>query len=225
MHQLPVDVDGERTTAVLEVPREATRGLVLLAHGLSASRESSYLRLIARQLHALSVATVSMDAPLHGSRRRGSHPMTFEDWVVAWQGFWRSGGSARMTAEYKAVLDSCPEELSELPVGYWGTSLATQTGIPWLAEDPRPRAAVLGQFRGDGLLMQRLAPHVAIPVFFIQQQDDELHSAETSQHLFNLIGSQQKLLRSSPGDHTAVPKSVLRDSVTWLSEQLSRATT
>ena len=149
--------------------------------------------------------------------------MTFEDWADAWQLFWRSGGSARMTAEYKAMLDSCPEELSALPVGYWGTSLATQTGIPWLAEDPRPRAAVLGQFRGDGLLMQRLAPHVAIPVFFIQQRDDQLHSVEVSQQLFDLIGSEQKLLRSSSGDHTAVPRSVLDDSVSWLIEQLQNA--
>ena len=220
-HQLPIDVDGETTDAVLEVPRGATNGLVVLAHGLSASRESSYLRLIASRLHALSIATVSMDAPLHGSRQSGSHAMTFQDWVVAWQGFWRSGGSARMTAEYTAMLDSCPEEISALPVGYWGTSLATQTGIPWLAQDPRPRAAVLGQFRGDGLLMQRLAPKVTVPVFFIQQLDDQLHTVEVSQRLFDLIGSDQKLLRSSPGEHAAVPTSVLQASVTWLSAQLN----
>ncbi len=151
--------------------------------------------------------------------------MTFEDWVVAWRVFWRSGGSAQMTAEYKAMLDSCPKELAPLPVGYWGTSLGTQTGIPWLAEDSRPRAAVLGQFRGDGRLMQRLAPHVTIPVFFIQQQDDQLHSVEASQCLFDLLGSGEKQLRSSPGDHTAVPMSVLHDSVTWLLEKLNRATT
>jgi hypothetical protein len=120
VHQLRVDVEGETTSAVLEVPRGFTSGLVVLAHGLSASRESSYLRRIASQLHALSMATVSMDAPLHGSRRHDAQPMAFEDWVEAWQGFWRSGGSARMVAEYKAVLDSCPEDLSALPVGYWG---------------------------------------------------------------------------------------------------------
>ena len=150
--------------------------------------------------------------------------MSFEEWVAAWQAFWRSGGSARMAAEYRAILDACPDDLSRLPIGYWGTSLGTQTGIPWLAEDPSARAAVLGQFRGDGLLMQQLAPRVAVPVFFIQQQDDELHSAEVSKRLFDLLGSENKLMRSSPGSHSAVPLNVLRDSAAWLSDQLRGAT-
>ena len=94
VHQLPVHVDGETTSAVLEVPRGASSGLVVLGHGLSASREAEYLRMIAGELHTRSVATVSMDAPLHGSRRRGPDSISFEDWVVAWQDFWRSGGSA-----------------------------------------------------------------------------------------------------------------------------------
>jgi fermentation-respiration switch protein FrsA (DUF1100 family) len=224
LHQLPIDIDGETASAVLEVPRGTTRGLVVLAHGLSANRESEYLRGVARDLHARSVATVSMDAPLHGSRRQASLSMTFEDWVKEWQQFWSSGGSARMIAEYTAMLDSCPPKFSALPVGHWGTSLATQTGIPWLAEDPRPRAAVVGQFRGDGLLMQKFAPRLTLPVFFIQQQDDELHSAELSQQLFDLIGSKEKRLRSSPGGHTAVPMSVLRESVGWLTDQLDNTT-
>jgi fermentation-respiration switch protein FrsA (DUF1100 family) len=232
VHQLPIDVDCEPTHAVLEVPPGVPRALVVLAHGLSASRESRYLREIAHRFHALSVATVSMDAPLHGSRRSSSLSKTFEDWVVAWQTFWRAGGSTRMTAEYTAMLDACQEPTPEstvgvlagLPVGYWGISLATQTGVPWLAEDPRPQAAVLGQFRGDGLLMQTHAPRVTAPVFFIQQQDDELHSLEVSQQLFDLLGSKEKVLRSSPGSHTAIPVSVLRDSVAWLAERLDPAT-
>jgi hypothetical protein len=151
--------------------------------------------------------------------------MSFEDWVVEWQAFWRAGGSAQMAAEYKAILDSCPEDLASLPVGYWGTSLGTQSGMQWLAEDPRPRAAVLGQFRGDGLLMQRFAPRVEIPVFFIRQLEDELHSADVSQQLFDLLGSERKLMRSSPGLHAEVPPSVLRESVAWLCERLGRPTT
>jgi fermentation-respiration switch protein FrsA (DUF1100 family) len=221
VHQLPIKVEGDTATAVLEVPRSAA-GLVVLGHGLSASRESSYLRLIAGQLHELSLATVSMDAPLHGSRRQGAESASFQDWVTAWQGFWRAGGSARMVAEYHAILDACPAALRALPIGYWGISLATQAGIPWLAQDPRPRAAVLGQFRGDGLLMERFAPQVGVPVFFIQQQADELHSVEVSQRLFDLIGSEHKQMRSSPGAHTEVPRQVLDESVTWLAEQLSR---
>lgn len=224
VYELPVEIERTATRAVLEVPRRGARGLVLLAHGLSASRESDYLRWIAGQLHAHSVASVSMDAPLHGSRRESPHSASFKDWVADWQAFWRSGGSAQMAAEYKAILNSCPDDLTALPVGYWGTSLGTQCGMQWLAQDPRPRAAVLGQFRGDGLLMQRFAPRVEIPVFFIRQLDDELHPADVSHQLFDLLGSEQKLMRSSPGHHDEVPPGVLRESVTWLCERLSRET-
>jgi hypothetical protein len=151
--------------------------------------------------------------------------MSFEDQVVDWQAFWRSGGSAQMAAEYKAILDACPEDLAALPIGYWGTPLGTQTGMQWLAEEPRPRAAVLGQFRGDGLLMERFAPRVDLPVFFIRQLDDELHSVDAAQRLFDLLGSEQKLMRSSRGRHAEVPQRVLRESVTWLCERLMRPTT
>lgn len=88
---------------------------------------------------------------------------------------------------------------------------------------PATSSAVLGQFFGDGLLMRQFAPRVTVPVFFIQQKDDQLHSIELTQRLFDLIGSEQKLLRSSVGNHTDVPKSVLFDSVTWLSEQLKHS--
>lgn len=221
---LHIAVEGGDARAVLEIPKQGARGLVVLAHGLSASRESDYLRWIASQLHAQSVASVSMDAPLHGSRGDTKAAENFDDWVSNWQAFWRSGGSAQMTAELKAVLDTCPREIAALPVGYWGTSLGTQTGMQWLAEDPRPRAAVLGQFRGDGLLMQRFAPRVKMPVFFIRQLDDELHSPDVSQQLFELLGTERKVMRSSPGRHAQVPSSVLRESVTWLCEQVTGPT-
>jgi fermentation-respiration switch protein FrsA (DUF1100 family) len=91
------------------------------------------------------------------------------------------------------------------PTGYWGLSMGTVIGLPYVASETRIDAAVLGLMGIQPGARPRSATSLQIPILFLVQWDDELVPREMALNLFELIGSEDKTMHVHPGVHIAVP--------------------
>ena len=217
--ELSFEADGERVPGLLWLPTggDGPRPLVLAGHGFGVDRHWAFPRPALRSLVTDGGCAVAiLDAPCHGDRRPDP-TQGFEVTAAAWQAYWRANVGSRVAREHASaarLLQARPE-VGAGPVGYWGLSLATQYGLAYLACDEPPRGAVLGLFR-HGPVVAHYARQVRCPVFFIEQQDDEIHPRAEVTALFDELASPDKHLASSPGAHTEVPDAVCRAAVEFL---------
>jgi hypothetical protein len=207
---------GEDLPCTLWLPGAAPSGCILLGHGLGVDREHPTNLAAVNELLPHGLAVLAMDAPLHGERQ--TRPYTFISRVEAWQAYWRDRGHKELHTEWITLADYAAERL-DVPLGYWGLSLATQYGVPFLAKDHRIKAGVLG-LHGEGVVLAHYAPRITQPVYFIEQTEDELHPRESTQALFGHIGSETKILDSNPGEHAAVPAEALTNAARFLAERV-----
>lgn len=202
------------------------RGVVLLGHGLGVDRYHETV-LVPAKLLALEyrAAVLVPEIPLHGVR--DEFPDDPSGLLRRWQNFWASGGHASVCAEFRALLRYVAT-IYTLPVAYFGLSLGTQYGLPFLAQTREVRSAVLGLFGSQPPprtpLMNRYAPAVRCPVYFVQKIDDELHSTASSTHLFSTLGSLEKVLDATPGPHGATSMASLRKACAFLARHAGFAT-
>ena len=101
------------------------------------------------------------------------------------------------------------------PVGYWGVSMGTRFGVPFVAQEPRITSAIFGLFGAfPGLEDHKAAAEaITIPLMFVFQWEDELMTREQGLALFNAFGSSEKTMHINPGRHVEIPAHE-RDS--WL---------
>jgi len=198
---------------------DAPRGVVLIGHGLGVDRYHSTVR---RPMEILALehqaAVVVPEIPLHGVR--AELPFDTPAIVDRWHQFWISGGIESIRGELQQVTKYCEGIFKALPVTYFGASLGTQYGIPFLAQTESIRSAVLGLFGSHPPprtpVMNRFAPAVRCPVYFIQKLDDEIHSAESTTHLFSSLGAADKVLDSTHGGHSEVSIESVRRACAFL---------
>lgn len=178
------------------------RAVALLGHGLGVDRHHEFNTRIASLLSAASCVVLSPELPLHGERSSGKA----DDWreiVNSWQVFWSAGGVQALVEEWTSFQSYAVERFPGKPVGYFGLSLATQYGIPFLANNNMIQAAVLGLFGSHPPpktpVMNHYAPNVSCPLAFVKQADDELHPETTADYLFDSLGSSEKELIPGKG--------------------------
>lgn len=214
-------VGGERVPGIIWAPEDAKGGrpLVLLGHGGAQHKRVENVLGSARSLvRHCGYAVVAIDAPGHGDRitpeqaamereerearrRSGRGPMTPEQLEQM------AKRTRLAVAEWKATLDTV-EQLDYVgkgPVGYWGLSMGCAIGVPFVASEPRVKAAVLGLL---GLLsgeFDNAARSITIPIMFIYQWDDELASRDSAIALYEAFGSSEKTMHINPGGHVEVP--------------------
>lgn len=131
--------------------------LVLLGHGGGRhKRDPEILTLARRLVTECGFAAVSVDVPAHGDRPKveeydriatenQARVEAGEELAPLIAGF--QALVARQTVpEWRAVLDAVQrlDHVGTGPVGYWGVSLGCGLGVPFVAAEPRVRAAVLG---------------------------------------------------------------------------------
>lgn len=134
-----------------------TRPLIVMGHGGGQHKKAPGILARARRFVAeCDFAVVAVDVPGHGDR-----PMDEEYNRIATENQARAEAGeelapliagfqalvARQTVpEWRAVLDAVQqlEHVGAGPVGYWGVSLGCGLGVPFVAAEPRVRAAVLG---------------------------------------------------------------------------------
>ena len=220
---------------VLFSPPNATspRPLILLGHGGGQHKRAPGV--LARAHHfvrELGVAAACVDVPGHGERPEHPQfaPMAARNQQRVEQGEPRSQVIAQFQAvvaqqtvpEWSAVLDAL-QQLAHVgagPVGYWGLSLGCGLGVPFVAAEPRVKAAVLGC--GSALACAGEAARITVPVQFLAQWDDEFISREQSLALFDAFASTDKTLHANPGGHAAVPRHEIDSHTAFFRRHLQR---
>ncbi len=198
--------------------------LVCFGHGASGDRHQRPIPHIAGALaRDHGYFGLAIDGPVHGRRQVG--PGGREAFWPEWR---REGTADDMVADWRAALEaiSALAEVGRGPVGYWGLSMGTVYGAPFVAAEPRIRAAVLGLM---GLVsepahyrpvIERAARAISCPVFFLWQLEDELFERDACLALFDALGSEDKRLHANPGLHPNVPLDELDFSIAFLTRYL-----
>jgi dienelactone hydrolase len=228
-----LDRGGRVVPGMLWTPAgaEGPRPLVLLGHGASGDKRQDYVLSMARRLvRHRGYAAASLDGPVHGDRRPIVRPGAGSDSSVVFMDFaqvWSTDMTMtdEMIADYSAVLDAL-QQLPDVGTGaaaWWGLSMGTILGLPFVAAEPRIVAAVLGLMGVAGPTKDRIAAdaeRITCPVLFLLQWDDELFDRKLGFELFGALGSTDKRLHAHPGEHGGVPSEEMGASESFLAERL-----
>ncbi|HEX3647752.1 MAG TPA: alpha/beta hydrolase [Pseudonocardiaceae bacterium] len=218
---------------VLWTPAGATgtRPLILLGHGGGRHKKAPGVLARARRfVLELGFAAASLDVPNHGDR-----PMDEALNRIATDNQARVEAGAdlypliadfqamvarRTVPEWQAFLDAAQEldTVGAGPVGYWGVSLGCGLGIPFVAAEPRVRAAVLGL--SGALASAETAARITVPVEFLVQWDDERVPRDQCLALFDAFGSVEKTLHANPGKHGESPRFEVDSTVRFFARHL-----
>lgn len=201
------------------------RGLVLFGHGFTHDRRSPFLVPWAQhavQAHGLAAAAI--DAPCHGERRAPGDE-TPEQVAATYQRYWRENGGTEMAGDLSSAAAALLStgDAGPGPLAYWGLSLGTQYGLAYLTKDTQPCAAMLGLFGLAGPRVEHWARQVRCPVYFVAQQEDELHSLTSVRALYDEIPGPDKTWRENPGAHAAVPVATCEEGLAFLAERIDAA--
>jgi dienelactone hydrolase len=193
-----------------------SRPLILMGHGGGQHKKTPGIVARARRfVTECGFAAAAVDVPAHGDRPKDEE---YDRIAAANQARVAAGEElaplmasfqalvARQTVpEWRAVLNALQEldHVGAGPVGYWGVSLGCGLGVPFVAAEPRVRAAVLGL--GGVLASAEAAARVTVPVEFLVAWDDERVPRAQSLALFDAFASAEKTLHANPGKHGEVP--------------------
>jgi dienelactone hydrolase len=218
---------------VLWTPEGAvgTRPLILMGHGGGQHKKAPGILARARRFVAEGgFAVAAVDVPGHGDRPKDEEYGRIatenqarvdagEELAPLIAGF--QALVARQTVpEWRAVLDAV-QELDHVGVGlvgYWGVSLGCGLGVPFIAVEPRVRAAVLGL--GGALASAEAAARITVPVEFLVQWDDERVPRAQSLALFDALASAEKTLHANPGKHEEIPAFELDSTLRFFARHL-----
>jgi dienelactone hydrolase len=207
------------------------RPVILLGHGGGEHKKAPGIVDLARRFVAeCGFAVVAVDVPSHGDR-----PQDEDYGRIAAQNQARAEAGAELAPliaefqalvarqtipEWRAVLDAVQEldHVGTGPVGYRGVSLGCGLGVPFVAAEPRVRAAVLGL--GGALASAEAAARITVPVEFLVQWDDERVPRAQSLALFDAFASAEKTLHANPGQHGELPAFELDSTVRFFARHL-----
>ena len=227
VREFTIHSSGRPVTGVLWSGNGSAPGapLVCYGHGASGNRHQRPIPDIAAGLcRNQGYFGLSLDGPVHGRRQVG--PGGREAFWPEWQ---REGTAADMVRDWRLALETVSglDEVGRGPVGYWGLSMGTIYGAPFVAAEPRISVAVLGLM---GLVsepahykpvIERAARAISCPVLFLWQLEDELFTRAQCLALFDALGAADKRLHANPGLHPAVPPEELEFCTAFLARYLS----
>ncbi|RKN34077.1 dienelactone hydrolase family protein [Micromonospora musae] len=207
------------------------RPLILMGHGGGQHKKAPGMVARARRfVTEAGFAVAAVDVPGHGDRPKDEE---YDRIATENQARVAAGAElapliadfqalvARQTVpEWRAVLDAVQAlgHVGAGPVGYWGVSLGCGLGVPFVAAEPRVRAAVLGL--GGALASADAAGRITVPVEFLVQWDDERVPRAQSLALFEALASTEKSLHANPGRHGEIPAFELESALRFFARHL-----
>lgn len=227
------------TTASGEVPgvlwtpdgAAGPRPLILMGHGGGQHKQAPGIVARARRFAVDGgFAVAAVDAPGHGGRPRTEEQDRIiaevrsraqsKDGLTPLLAAFHGLLAEQSVPEWRAVLDAVQEvgRVGAGPVGYWGVSLGCGLGVPFVAAEPRVRAAVLGL--GGALASAETAARITVPVEFLVQWDDERVPRAQSLALFDALASAEKTLHANPGKHGDIPAFELDSTLRFFARHL-----
>ena len=221
LREFTLEREGRQVTGVLWQSGDVAPGspLVCFGHGASGDRHQQPIPWLAKRLvgdHGFQV--LSIDGPVHGRRKVGDGARG-----AFWPEWRREGTVEDMTADWTQALDfvQSQPDVGAGPLGYWGLSMGTIYGAPFVAGEQRVVVAVLGLMGITGPDHYRptiadAASKIDIPVLFVMQLEDELFSREECLALFDALATDDKRIHANPGLHPAVPVEELHASIEFL---------
>lgn len=183
---------------------EAAQAIVLVGHGGSQERKGPFVELMAQRiLRRIPAYVAAIDGPAHGDRR-APNADTRDAFIRLWLS--PGGGVAGMVGDWREALAAVRGLAGNdtLPVGYYGVSMGTAFGVPFLASEPAITAAALGMWEdavGGARHLIEAAPNVSCAVQFVYRDRDEFFSEAGARRLFDLLGSADKTLVELSGPH------------------------
>jgi dienelactone hydrolase len=218
---------------VLWTPEGAAgpRPLVLMGHGGGQHKQAPGI--VARALRFVTecgFAVAAVDVPGHGERPKDEEydriatenraRVDAGEELAPLIADFQALVACQTVPEWRAVLDAVQEldHVGAGPVGYWGVSLGCGLGVPFVAAEPRVRAAVLGL--GGALASAEAAARITVPVEFLVQWDDERVPRAQSFALFDAFASAEKTLHANPGKHGEVPAFELDSTLRFFDRHL-----
>ncbi|MGW3356532.1 dienelactone hydrolase family protein [Streptomyces bungoensis] len=216
------------------------RPLILMGHGGGRhKKDPDITRRAHRFVTECGFAVVAADVPAHGDR-----PQEEEYDRIASENQARVAAGAelapliaefqalvarRTVPEWQTVLDAVQRlhHVGAGPVGYWGVSLGCGLGVPFVAAEPRVRAAVLGLGGASASTAistsasAEAAARITVPVEFLVQWDDERVPRDRSLALFDALASPEKTLHANPGKHGDMPEFEIDSTVSFFARHLS----
>ncbi len=223
-----LDVNATIVPGILWTPEDATgtSPLVLIGHGGSQhKRAPNVLSLARRIVRHLGFAAAAIDGPMHGDRVDGGADLTL-DTLRARMG---ERSQENVATLFTAARTEWQETLTALktvdgvgdgPTGYWGLSMGTVIGLPFVASEPRIDCAVLGLMGLSVDARGQSARSINIPVLFLVQWDDELVQRTDALTLFDTLATTEKTMHINPGAHSAVPLEEIEATERFFSKHL-----
>ena len=218
---------------VLWTPEGAggTRPVILMGHGGGQHKKAPAIANRARRFVAeCGFAVVAPDVPGHGDRPKHEEyariaagnqaRVAAGEELAALVATFQALVARQTVPEWQAVLDAVQglPYVGAGPAGYWGVSLGCGLGVPFVAAEPRVRAAVLGL--GGALANAGTAARITVPVEFLVQWDDERVPRTQSLALFDALASAEKTLHANPGKHMEVPAFELDSTLRFFTRHL-----
>ncbi|GGY97124.1 dienelactone hydrolase family protein [Streptomyces poonensis] len=208
------------------------RPLIVMGHGGGQHKKAPGILARARRfVTECGFAVVAVDVPGHGDRPKDeeydriatenqARVQAGEELGPLIAGF-QALVARRTVPEWRSVLDAVQEleQVGAGPVGYWGVSLGCGLGVPFVAAEPRVRAAVLGL--GGALASAEDAARITVPVEFLVQWDDERVPRDQGLALFDALASAEKTLHANPGKHGEIPAFELDSTLRFFSRHLA----
>lgn len=208
--------DFQITTALSKIPgalwmptTSDCRGLVLYGHGGSRhKREETVLDFAKIAINKHHMAVAAIDGPIHGARQNdpGQTPQEIQ---AAFLAKWKTddNGVQTMIADWRATLDGLADhpKLSDLKVGYFGLSMGHAYGVPFIADEQRVSAAVIGLWGANYPNSDHLvdaASQIHCPTISFHMQDDSFFTLDGAMTLFGAISNEDKRLIIMPGPHS-----------------------
>lgn len=221
-----VECEGETVPCVIWAPEGAkgTRPLMLMGHGGSQHKKTAGIRARATNYAKRhGWATLAIDAPGHGDRitreeaevlgrevgARVRGETTGPTWTPERLKM-MSERTQRAIPEWKTALDAALDidfVAGTRTIGYWGVSMGTAIGVPFVSSEPRIKCAVFGLagLRPNAEDFEKAANAITIPVQFVFQWEDAVAPREHGIALFNAFGSKEKTMHINPGGHMDIP--------------------